>query len=237
MDALPKTFRRIGLRDVAVAPRSLIVLCTALVVAGVIFNQPRFANFIEPQRMGRTTDPVLDELLLAAEVQDEPRLRQLLEHNGLDLDRPDDDSMNPLLRAARNGWVEGCRLLLEHHASVNVADSNGRSPLQYAALVHGFAAVTLVDLLLQHGAQVDHADKIGETSLTWAAQFGRPDVASRLLSAGADVNHAAHNGFTALHWAMYCDPPELVKLLLDAGADPYATDDAGQTPAQVATKH
>jgi len=229
--------RRSRIRDRLCASRSLILLCGAIVAAGVLCSRPRFANFIEPQRMGLSPHRELDQLLLAAERQDEPTFRQLLGHSGLDLDCLDADSMNPLLRTARNGWIDGCRLLLERHAKANVADANGRSPLQYAVLVHGSDAMTLVELLLKHGAEVDHPDRIGETALTLAAIFDRRDIARRLLAAGADVNHHARNGFTALHWAAFCDNPEMSQLLLDAGADPHATDDVGATPADVAQHH
>lgn len=61
------------------------------------------------------------------------------------------------------------------------------------------------------------------------------DVAAvtRLLVQGADVDERDADGGTALHWAMRKDSAEIARLLLAQGADARATDNAGNTPADV----
>lgn len=62
---------------------------------------------------------------------------------------------------------------------------------------------------------------------------GTIEQVRRLLALGADVNLPGDLGFTALHNAAMRERTEIVDLLLRHGADASATNEWGQTPADV----
>lgn len=69
------------------------------------------------------------------------------------------------------------RLLLEHGASVNVAQQGGWTPLHHAAK-HG--PIELARLLVEHGADVAAANDDGLTALRLAEEAGQTEIAALL---------------------------------------------------------
>jgi ankyrin repeat protein len=63
--------------------------------------------------------------------------------------------------------------LFQAKCDINAADSNGRTPLMYAAR---YNQPTAVRLLLEHGANVKALDKSGMTALDLAKQFNSKEV-------------------------------------------------------------
>jgi hypothetical protein len=63
--------------------------------------------------------------------------------------------------------------LLQAKCDINAVDSNGRTPLMYAAR---YNQPTAVRLLLEHGANVKALDKSGMTALDLAKQFNSKEV-------------------------------------------------------------
>src|SRR5262249_14099224 len=72
--------------------------------------------------------------------------------------------------------------LLQAGCDVNAADSNGRTPLMYAAR---YNQPTAVQLLLERGANVNVRDKGGMTALDLAKQFANQEIIRPLQRAGA----------------------------------------------------
>jgi ankyrin repeat protein len=127
---------------------------------------------------------------------------------------PAGGSKTPLLYATREGHLEVARLLLDHGASLELADDNGVTPLISAIVNASIIRVNrtgtsdhlkIAQLLLDAGADVNAADWYGETPL-WAA------VDVRNLELGADGNG---RGVRDEAFA-------LIVRLLEAGADPNA---------------
>jgi serine/threonine protein kinase/ankyrin repeat protein len=69
--------------------------------------------------------------------------------------------------------------LLQAGCDVNAADSNGRTPLMYAARYRRASAVRL---LLKAGADISAKDKDGKTALDLAKQFGTKEIIRMLES-------------------------------------------------------
>jgi serine/threonine protein kinase/ankyrin repeat protein len=67
--------------------------------------------------------------------------------------------------------------LVQAGCDVNAADSDGRTPLMYAAL---YNRPTAVQLLLKGGASIKAKDKGGMTALDLAEQFGNKEIIIRL---------------------------------------------------------
>ena len=133
-------------------------------------------------------------------------------------DRGSDNVMTigatPLVRAAKAGDAGGVRMLLEHHADVNLASTDGLTPLIAAAGVVSRDtdtrgrfktekdAIESVKLLLDAGANVNAADNRGQTPLHGAAFWGWNDLVRLLVDRGANVNAKDRRGFTPLDSAL-----------------------------------
>ena len=76
---------------------------------------------------------------------------------------------SPLLEACAVGHVGVSRILLLHHARIDVFDDNGRTALHLAA-ANGHLELT--KLLLNYKAFVNSKSKNGEAPLHLCAQFG-----------------------------------------------------------------
>ena len=68
----------------------------------------------------------------------------------------------PLLYAAMYGHLSSCKILLEHGADPNIADTRGGTILHFAA---SSGSGRVVKLLLSYGAQIDAKDFNGKTPL------------------------------------------------------------------------
>ncbi len=127
---------------------------------------------------------------------------------------PAGGSKTPLLYATREGQLEIARLLIDNHASLELADGNGVAPLLSAIVNASIIRVNrtgtsdhlkIAQALLDAGADVNAADWYGETPL-WAA------VDVRNLELGRDGND---RGVRDEAFA-------LIERLLQSAADPNA---------------
>jgi cytohesin len=133
----------------------------------------------------------------------------------------------PLHIAARRGYDEMVRLLLESGADPNVTDERDKTPLHFAAQEGNIGAL---QVLLAGGARLNARDRAGNTPLHDASVTGHLDVVKELMSAGADVNVQDDRGRTALHEAARTGRIELADYLVHAGARADIQDRLGQTP-------
>lgn len=128
---------------------------------------------------------------------------------------------------------------LSHGADPNIADPNGRRPIDRAAACGSFACV---QLLLQNGARLDT-----NISLHNVVRRRSPDcivlpILSLLLGQDAmDLNALGleseaeeRRRSSPLHGAVESGSVERVRLLLEKGADPRTEDTMGQTPLDLA---
>jgi len=94
------------------------------------------------------------------------------------------------------GHRDVAELLLASKADVNAKDSNGDTPLLYAA---GEEHKDVAELLLANKADVNARNSNGWTPLHEAAMDGQKDMVELLLAHGADINARNNRGETALH--------------------------------------
>jgi len=118
---------------------------------------------------------------------------------------------------------------------INLGDSEGRTPLSYAAARCDAQAVKL---LLYFGADPNgrlQNDKGTMSPLHHSAKSGSVECTRILLEYHADVKYADSWGNTALIFAaIYGKSRELCQLLLEKGADISAQDRMGYTPLRAA---
>lgn len=91
--------------------------------------------------------------------------------------------VTPLHLAAEAGNLDAAKILLEHNADVNGADSNV-TPLHMAA---GMGHYEVVELLLENGADVNARDWEERTPLVWALRTERDEVVELLRARGGII--------------------------------------------------
>jgi hypothetical protein len=131
------------------------------------------------------------------------------------------------LHLAYFGLGEMMGVLLKSRYDLDSKDSNGQTPLSWAA-AKGNEAV--VKLLLEKGADLESKDKkYGRTPLSWAAESGHKAVE------GTKLESKSKHGQTSLSWAARKGYKAVVKLL-EKGADLESKDNYGQTPLSYAAE-
>lgn len=119
-----------------------------------------------------------------------------------------------LVKAAGEGHVAACRLLLDAGAAVDSAEDQAGCSALYMAACNGHVAVC--QLLLDEGADVTRASDVGEaTALVGAAYNGHVAVCELLLERGADVGQEDGGAKTALYVAAGAGKKEVCRLILD----------------------
>ena len=123
--------------------------------------------------------------------------------------------------AARDGDLEKVRELINGGADVNSPQSDGTTPLLWAAY-HSYPE--MVSALIDAGADPNAANRFGVTPLLQASRYGDAAVIQALLDGGAslDINHP--DGVTPLMEAARSGSLPAVKLLLERGSDPNAVE-------------
>ena len=141
--------------------------------------------------------------------------------------------LTQLCVAAADGNIEQTNALIRRGDNVNEADSNGLTPLAWAARGNGAA---VVPILVKAGADINRESR-GWTPLMHAVDFKNLAVAKQLLDSGARVNvRCEKDGYTALMLAIELGREQFVPMFLDYGADPHikGTDDADALTLAVA---
>ncbi|HLK60331.1 MAG TPA: ankyrin repeat domain-containing protein [Chthonomonadaceae bacterium] len=91
--------------------------------------------------------------LMAAAINGDPHLLQLLIDKGADVNSKDKSGNTALLYAARNGSADAVQLLIAHHADVNVRNEQGKSALNEATRMNTHPLAKCADLLRGAGAK------------------------------------------------------------------------------------
>ena len=117
----------------------------------------------------------------------------------------------PLHVAAEKGFAEIVLFLVENGAAVNVADTNGNTPLIF--IIHKTRNLEITRRLLEKGAAVNAQNRTGETALMYAAWRGHSDIVQLLLAHRADVSLKNRQGNTALTLAESKGHLKIVQML------------------------
>jgi ankyrin repeat protein len=169
--------------------------------------------------------PIDNQLLVACRDGGLDEVKKLIAQ-GADVNVKESDmGIAPLMNASwKADNADVIALLIRRGASVNAADSDGKTALMRAAAV---GSVPNLTILLKHGARVEACDKDGETALFDAASHF--EAARLLLKHHANVNARSKNGEQPIHNASN-GGLDCVRLLVTHGANVNAKDDDGFTP-------
>jgi ankyrin repeat protein len=179
---------------------------------------------------GRPDQPSLDEtlpidiirILLDKGANPNPQLKLFPPYRATGNDRGLDSMINvgttPLLRAAKAQDAPAIKLLLEHGAIVDLANTQGWTPTVAAsgtgsvdADTRGYyttsdvedRSIASLELLLAHGGELNGgAGRFEAVPLHGAAFWGWNKVVNYLLAKGADINAKDSRGYTAVDYAM-----------------------------------
>ncbi|HEU5348241.1 MAG TPA: ankyrin repeat domain-containing protein [Ktedonobacterales bacterium] len=145
---------------------------------------------------------VAQEIVDAATVGDETRLREMLEDDAELANVYSPDGWTPLHLAAHFGHTNTVRWLLEAGADVHARSRNDLANQPLHAAAAGQAPVELLTLLLDAGADINARQRGGFTPLQATAQNGNLAATELLLAHGADAWARTDDGQTALSLAL-----------------------------------
>lgn len=135
----------------------------------------------------------------------------------------------PVIIAARSGYTELLKVLLDAKADLNRRGRDGSYAITSAAAAGNWETVSL---LVERGADVNVQDPQGVTVLLYAAEHGNEPLVRTLLDKGADPRIQDTRGRAPLS---VTHSPTLWKLLVDKGADVNVVvggTGGGSTPLQ-----
>jgi ankyrin repeat protein len=126
-------------------------------------------------------------------------------------------------------------ILRASRASINDADSSGRSVLHWAAHM---GDGEMLNAILRCGAEPNLPCIAGRTPMHYAAKCGSEECVVSLIAAGANLDPKDSEGETPLHLASDRARNRVVELLLKAGADITLGNKYGEIPlAYAATEN
>jgi ankyrin repeat protein len=154
-------------------------------------------------------------------------IRAGVDINQADRRSRDHKSRTPLMEAARKGWEDGIKLLLDAKANTEVADETGATALSLAVRGGKIAAVRQ---LLSAGANPNGTGGPDQHQMVPLHEAANEEMVDALLSAGAFVNARDRQGFTALHYHARAGRVGIMRRLLAAKADVDALDKNNRSP-------
>ena len=143
-----------------------------------------------------------------------------------DVNAPLPGGQLPLHIAARLGYADTAKILLQRKARPAAKDKQGHTALEIA-MRNDRAGVA--DLLIPVTDVQKFKTTQGETLLHWAAARGLTDAVASLIERKVDVNAKDADAYTPLHVAADAGKYEACGMLLDAGARANAADASGRT--------
>ena len=176
--------------------------------------------------------------LMVAAAQNHPEALEALLSAPADPEKPDAPGCDPDYRRPANGFsalmasstssprATCASVLLQHGASVDLADDTGMTAMMFAA---GHGHVDVVTCLLQAGANASRTRPGGTNALMDAAAGGHEDLVQVLVKAKAPVEARDDQGMTSLMHASASGNDAAMLPLLQAGAKVSRKDDAGRT--------
>uniref|UniRef100_A0A8C2D3G2 Ankyrin 2 n=1 Tax=Cyprinus carpio TaxID=7962 RepID=A0A8C2D3G2_CYPCA len=131
---------------------------------------------------------------------------------GVDISTCNQNGLNALHLAAKEGHVDLVQELLDRGSSVDSATKKGNTALHIASLA---GQGEVVKILVKRGADINAQSQNGFTPLYMASQENHLDVVRYLLENGGNQSTATEDGFTPLAIALQQGHNQVVSILLE----------------------
>lgn len=143
-----------------------------------------------------------------------------------------DNGYTPLHEAVRIGNILLVRLLLDHGADVSRGDSEGYTPVHYAAISCEIESYDICKLLLENGADCNDRYNIEKvTPFLFALRHINLEGIKLFMGHGADTTAVDSDGLTALHYSLLNPHMDVIKFVLDQGINIEGVSD-GDSPLE-----
>ena len=142
----------------------------------------------------RAYEKLGEALMDAVREEDADAVQRLCTDEGADPAFADEFGFSCLHLAAKRGYLEVVRALVQQGADINQEGEGATVPLHMAAQ---FGHEALVQAMLELGADVDHKDSSGSTPLRLAQMYGRKaveDLLRPLVDTGKCTRSTMHPG-------------------------------------------
>eukprot|EP00210_Caulerpa_lentillifera_P006947 g6642.t1 len=134
---------------------------------------------------------------------------------------------NPLVSACSSGFLEGVKILINHHADVFARDVNGSTCLLAAAKNKQFDIVSY--LVESSSCDLNAIGNDGYNALHHIALLDESIMTEKLIRNGAYYNARTWDGRTAVHLAAKNGCTKSLKVLLEHEADPNIETEVSYT--------
>ena len=211
----------------------------------------------------RLNEEVDDDALYLAAANGHAEICELLIEEGANDDQKSEIRNSNLSNLAKEGKLNGCKILLSLGADINYVNNSGESILCSAAASGNLKLVTylwnqgvsangvtwatspmimatneqnleIVKFFLAQGVSADLTSGNGETALLHACKQDLVEITTLLLEAGADPNLFHPNFDVPLVFAARSGSIEIIKQLLSFGADLFSDFNAGFKALKIA---
>ncbi|MCY4177285.1 MAG: ankyrin repeat domain-containing protein, partial [Endozoicomonadaceae bacterium] len=179
-------------------------------------NPQKFSNMLFNGLLHENTVKALDQLTSM-------KMAKLLKQHGVDINVRDDNSMTPLMWAAKKNNLGVFMLLVKLGAGINTRDYFNWTVLMQAVSRNQLA---IVKLLVALCADINAKDRDGKTVLMWSSVTGNPELLESLKNPGTDINlnlddwiDIKRDGWIALTNALHNNNFEAVVSLVERGVD------------------
>ncbi|XP_066916228.1 poly [ADP-ribose] polymerase tankyrase-like [Clytia hemisphaerica] len=152
----------------------------------------------------------------------------------ININAKDKKSFTALHHAAKRGFNDCIKVLLEHNANVNIKSSAGQENMTPLGLAAAKGHYETVKFLHENGASPDLKMRRNKTALMYACMNGHSQIVAYLLRIGVNPDARDSSDNTPIHYAAAYGWYHCVKLLLEGGADANIPNNWKTTPLAVA---
>ncbi len=105
-------------------------------------------------------------------------------HKTLHIDATDKNGDTGLIMAARRGYLETVKTLLDRGANTNIANKHGDTALIEAVKQ---TSTEIISILLESGCDINKANKLGNNAMITAAHKNNIEIIKILITENADI--------------------------------------------------
>ncbi|CAF1355431.1 unnamed protein product, partial [Didymodactylos carnosus] len=178
-------------------------------------NEERLSAMLKKLFDAQVTGDVHEELVKASANGDSRKVEELLQRPHVDVNGIFAGHTS-LQAAAQNGHIDVIRILMLHHANLEIEDKDGDRAVHHASF--GDESIVL-EILAKAGCDLNARNKRRQTALHIGVCKGHFDVVKILLTHGAHAGIQDSDGDTSLHDAISKRRDDIVALLLEHNAD------------------